>query len=1005
VDEFLADSSDTSILNDFAQPERPPEMTMRVSAFLCLLLLILGVDPLARRVLAAPPNIVLILVDDLGISDLGCYGSKFHKTPRLDGLAAQGMRFTQAYAASPIGAPTRAAILTGQDPARWNLTVGHPGFPDHPQNRRLQPKPVVLPRETTTLAESLTPLHYTSAAIGKWHLGGQGSAPIDHGFTISLGGTAAGSVMSSRPPYRDSDGVPLPGLDSDTQQSLTDRLADEAGRFLERHVEHPFFLALSFYAVHSPHDAPADQIAPFGAMPKQPTGGQIHPAYAAQLAEVDSAIGRVLDRLTRLKLDEHTIVVVTSDNGGVCNDHGQIIPPTSNAPFRDGKGHLYEGGLRIPLLVKWPGVTSPGTVSDAVVSCLDLAPTLRDACGAAASPADGVSLKPVLDGRGTLTRNTLFWHFPHTAPNAGSRPGGAIRSGDWKLIEFYETGRRELFNLKNDARESNNVFDAQRAVADQLASQLADWRTRVGATLPPENPNYQPNAQREDGSILLHSSTADVSGSMLRYEPLPNKDTLGFWVREEDWARFEFTVTRPGRFHLIPDVGCGTSGGSEVDFEVGGQTLPLTVPATGGFQAFVPQDLGIVTIEKPGRYDLVIRPRKKVGVAVMDVRRVVLKPVELVQHERLPGLHLTTPFWASTTVARESVLFVREASGIARGRLLFPATRILAVHSADGRTHFTTDRDFHLHAEGKELELSPMSRIPAVREEDLFPPRGRFPQWNRDVSLLPQSIPHKLGDPETFLLFNNGHWFHDQQVEVTYERAPADWPGPVPQFRPEVLPKTLARLKSRQTLTLAVSGDSISSGCNASGWAGVAPFMPPYPDLVAAQLRATYGADVTLHNRAVGGWSVPNGLADLETLLNTEPDLILIAYGMNDVGRRNPVAYAEGIRQMLSRIETRRPEAEVILVATMVGNDQWQHTPREMFPQYRDALAQLQKPGVALVDLTALWTEMLRRKRDGDLTGNGVNHPSDFGHRVYASAILSLLIPPSETSPSRSAQP
>jgi lysophospholipase L1-like esterase len=199
-------------------------------------------------------------------------------------------------------------------------------------------------------------------------------------------------------------------------------------------------------------------------------------------------------------------------------------------------------------------------------------------------------------------------------------------------------------------------------------------------------------------------------------------------------------------------------------------------------------------------------------------------------------------------------------------------------------------------------------------------------------------------------------------------------------------------LKNKQKLTIGVSGDSISFGLNASGLVGAPPYMPPYPDLVAAQLQSSYSADVSLFNRAIGGWSVANGLADLDKLLEQKPDLVIIAYGMNDVGRRNPESYKEGIEQMLARIKASLPETEVILVATMVGNDQWTHTPREMFPKYRDALKSLCTQGIALVDLTSLWTEMLSRKRDCDLTGNGVNHPSDFGHRVYASAILSLLI-------------
>jgi lysophospholipase L1-like esterase len=267
-----------------------------------------------------------------------------------------------------------------------------------------------------------------------------------------------------------------------------------------------------------------------------------------------------------------------------------------------------------------------------------------------------------------------------------------------------------------------------------------------------------------------------------------------------------------------------------------------------------------------------------------------------------------------------------------------------------------------------------------------------LPPWSGGAAAGPQSLPHKTGDPETFILFNNGHWFHDQQIEVTYTREESTWPGEIPRFDAARLPRTLEKLRARQKLTIGVSGDSITYGLNASGLVGAPPYMPMYPDLVAAQLRATYGGDIALFNRAVGGWGVPNGLADLDALLSHEPDLVLIAYGMNDVGRRNPDAYRDGIQQMIARIKAARPQAEIILVATMLGNDQWTHTPREMFPKYRDALAALCGDGIALADLTSIWTEMLKRKRDCDLTGNGVNHPSDFGHRVYASAVLSLLV-------------
>ena len=1041
-------------------------------------------------------NVVLFLIDDLGWADLGCYGSKFHKTPNLDKLAAEGMRFTQAYAACPVCSPTRTAIMTGRYPQRSGITTWLPGAPKRPANRLVAPEvPLKLPADEVTIAEALKPAGYTSASVGKWHLGGAGSLPTDHGFDINIAGDEAGQPYSYFAPYNSAandkkNGRKIPGLDeAPTGEYLTDRLGAEAEKFIDNHKEQPFFLYLPHFAVHTPLKAKDETIAKYGAMPKDPNGSQQNPIYAAMMESMDEAVSRVLKRLDEHKLSERTLVLFTSDNGGLCNGNGQIIAPTSNAPLRDGKSHLYEGGIRVPLIVKWPGITKPGSTSDAIVSSIDLFPTILAACGIRRDanalvpsppssgervrvrgpsskhayqlvstsslaprstdeswpkpegeertphpnplpfkargegtkpnaktenqeiplalnlqplilnprPLDGLDLRPVLDGSDKLERDAIYWHFPHYNGNAGAKPGAVIRSGDWKLIEFYETGRRELFNLAKDMRESNNLIEQNADIANDLHAKLVAWRESVGAKMPMPNPDYTPNLQADDGLVMMHSSTADVFGTTLRYEPLPNKDTLGFWVRQEDWARFEFTITKPGRFRLVPHVGCGTNGGSLVHFEIAGsdkesvQTLPLTVPATGGFQKFVSQDLGEVTLTKPGRYTLSIKPQKKEGVAVMDVRRVELRPVTVAQ--MLPDLKLLEPFWRSTTVHRESVLCVKEAADRpADGRLLFPATKIVSVHSANGQKQFELGRDFTLSGDGSRLVLTEQSAIPFLRQDELFPPKGKLPLWSGGAAEGPESLSHKTGDPETHVLFNNGHWFHDQQIEVTYQHAASDWPGEIPQFAAARLPKTLAKLKAKQKLTIGVSGDSITFGLNASGLVGASPFMPIYPELVAGQLRATYSGEVALFNRAVGGWNINSGLQDLDQLIARKPDLVIVAYGMNDVGYRNPEAYRAGVAKLIERLCAANADVEVILVATMLGNDQWTHTPREMFPQYRDALKSLTGEGIALADLTSLWTEMLKRKRDSDLTGNGVNHPSDFGHRVYASAVLSLLV-------------
>jgi lysophospholipase L1-like esterase len=342
------------------------------------------------------------------------------------------------------------------------------------------------------------------------------------------------------------------------------------------------------------------------------------------------------------------------------------------------------------------------------------------------------------------------------------------------------------------------------------------------------------------------------------------------------------------------------------------------------------------------------------------------------------------PFWTTDTVYRESVLFVRKNDKTpATAPLLFAPDRLLAVHSADGRHHYELGKDFKVRPDGQGLVLTAGSRVPSLKAAELYPPKGS-----------PRSIAHKTGDPSRSLLFSEGHWFHDRQVEVTYTHKPAKRTGHKPSFAVKSLPRTIARLRKRRPVTIAVSGDSISYGYNASGLTGAEPFMPPYPRLVAAQLEATYGSKITLHNRAVGGWTSGQGVKDLDNLLRVKPDLVIIAYGMNDVGGRNPAGFKANIARMLKRIQTANPDTEVILVASMRGNAHWDRTPAAQFPKYRDALASLHGPGVVLADMTALWQDLLKRKRDVDLTGNGVNHPNDFGHRLYAQVILALLTDP-----------
>ncbi len=341
------------------------------------------------------------------------------------------------------------------------------------------------------------------------------------------------------------------------------------------------------------------------------------------------------------------------------------------------------------------------------------------------------------------------------------------------------------------------------------------------------------------------------------------------------------------------------------------------------------------------------------------------------------------PFWLSSTMYGESVLFFQDdPSSQPRAGLLFPPVRVLAVHDPSGAVTYREGRDYVWKPGTRELLLPPDSAIPYRRPQDLRRPANsqRF------------ALTHRDGNGE--ILFGGGHEYHDMQATVTYEYDPTAWSGPRPTLAGEQLPRTLARLRARQPTTIALLGDSISTGCNASGWAGVAPFQPPYQDLLVRALETEYGGLITLQNVAVGGMDSAWGLANIDQVIRLQPHLVLLAFGMNDVAGRSAADYQANTRGMIERVSAACPDAEFILVASMRGNEDWIRLHHELFPQYRDALAQLCRPGVALADMTSLWTELLKVKADRDLTGNGVNHPNDFGHRLYAQVLAALLIGP-----------
>jgi len=432
--------------------------------------------------IAARPNVIVIVVDDLGWADTGVYGSRFHRTPSIDRLARSGTRFTEAYSACTVCSPTRAALLTGKYPARLHLTDWIPGdrrktgkllSPDWTQ--RLDPS-------ETTLAKVLKSSGYATAVIGKWHLGGTNSRPSAFGFDVNRGGDHRGQPPRYVSPY----GLPeLP--DGPPGEFLTDREAREAVAFIEAHRNTPFFLYLAHYAVHQPIAGKAGVIERYRAS-ADPRAPQHNPEYAALLESVDDSLGRIVSRLAELGLATNTLVVFTSDNGGLVL--GGPRAPTSNAPLRSGKGDCYEGGVRVPLIVQWPGVVKAGAVSRVPAHSIDLYATVLDAVGIPDEPghqSDGISLMPVLRGDGVLPERPLFWHYPHYH-SGGATPYGAVRSGNWKLIEFYETGRHELYDLASDPGEAREVASANPDRVATMSAQLATWRRSVGAQMPVPNP-------------------------------------------------------------------------------------------------------------------------------------------------------------------------------------------------------------------------------------------------------------------------------------------------------------------------------------------------------------------------------------------------------------------------------------------------------------------------------------------------------------------------------------
>ncbi|MBN1479059.1 DUF4976 domain-containing protein [candidate division KSB1 bacterium] len=443
------------------------------------------------------PNIVFILIDDLGWADIGCYGNERHQTPHIDQLASQGMRFTDAYAAAPVCSPTRASIHSGQYPARVGIIDFIPGH-WRPYEELTVPtnRTQYLPLDVPTIAARLKTAGYTTAHFGKWHLGWGQYGPEHRGFDVT---TPPDTVTKKK--SRPQNAVEwLQSVDiTDDNPKDVDRLTQLSLDFIQQNRANPFFLYLSHRTVHIPLAAKPQTVEKY-----QPKPGDkkknIHPVYSAMVEEMDVSVGKVLQKLDELHLADNTVVIFFSDNGGLVQDYLRVGPIcTSNAPLRGEKGTLYEGGIREPLIVRWPGSVKANTICDTPVSSIDFYPTLLDIAGIMPPEnftLDGESLVPVLQQKQALENRALYWHYPvyhHAAP------AGAIRQGNWKLIETFADGTLELYNLRADISETNNMVDIEPEIVKALHAELDAWREAVGARLPETNPEFNPAKRTEWG--------------------------------------------------------------------------------------------------------------------------------------------------------------------------------------------------------------------------------------------------------------------------------------------------------------------------------------------------------------------------------------------------------------------------------------------------------------------------------------------------------------------------
>lgn len=441
------------------------------------------------------PNFILFWIDDLGEKDVGVYGNNFIDTPNIDNLAREGIKWSNAYSSAPVCSPTRAALMTGKSPAKVHFTGHITAISRHrhpEQSLIIPPKDLmILPKEEVILPEALNQAGYKSISLGKWHLGGKGYWPTDMGFDENIGGWTHGSPPSHFYPYEKADqpwNPFIPTLKGGKEgEYLTDRLTEEAIKFIQENKDQPFFVYLSHYAVHTPLQAPKNLVEKYEKKKSETGISSINPVYAAMVESVDLNIGNVLETLEKLELEEKTVVIFASDNGAE-------VDIADLSPYRSGKGHLYEGGIRVPFIMRWPGHIQPGTVSDVPTISEDIYATIVDIAGKETTPGeslDGRSLVNDFSDKEVESEEVdLHWYYPHYSPQ-GSNPGAAIVSNGYKLIEFYDPEKVELYNLKEDPGETHNLSNEMSSKILELQGKLRKWLHDANPIMHTYNPLFK----------------------------------------------------------------------------------------------------------------------------------------------------------------------------------------------------------------------------------------------------------------------------------------------------------------------------------------------------------------------------------------------------------------------------------------------------------------------------------------------------------------------------------